>query len=352
MLFFLFQLNVLGQVFKNGEEVYFTDVSESTEKLEIRKARSKVAIWGEFRTKKDTLFFKPRISFVAGIDFDLISINTNETLASFSVKESKAPLSYIKSIFPTGDTLPQNTLKFYIKFSNPMQKGVAHRYIKLRNVTTGSIDNRAFHQMKYELWDDKGKTLTIYLDPSRTKSGLVLNRSLGLPLKLDMQYELLVSSEWKDIYGNNLEGFVRSFSVSSSVHQILDENEIKITSVESGIAIDFGRSINFHQLESEVQVLYNEKIQRGNWNVSSNETYFFLVNEPLKAGDYTFNISSELEDISGNTFRKTFESAHMSRYKKPYSIIKSIVIPKNVNKYESNHYMFNNPNFIAKSRIE
>ncbi|MEO0754423.1 MAG: hypothetical protein AAFY85_06450, partial [Pseudomonadota bacterium] len=76
----------------------------------------------------------------------------------------------VEDIYPTSDVLPANLLRFYVYFSEPMQRSAALEHVTLRSVSTGKAVTGAFFQSRYDLWSTDGRRLTLLLDPGRVKS--------------------------------------------------------------------------------------------------------------------------------------------------------------------------------------
>ncbi len=73
-------------------------------------------------------------------------------------------------IYPTSSELPENLLKFYIHFSQPMSRGQAYRHIKLLKADGKAVDG-AYLEIGEELWDASSTRFTLLLEPGRIKRG-------------------------------------------------------------------------------------------------------------------------------------------------------------------------------------
>ena len=69
----------------------------------------------------------------------------------------------VTQIQPSSSQTPENTLRFYLYFAQPMKPNVAFNYIKLVNAA-GEEDNAAFMKFKQELWSADRKRLTLLMD--------------------------------------------------------------------------------------------------------------------------------------------------------------------------------------------
>jgi hypothetical protein len=83
--------------------------------------------------------------------------------------DQKAPaLTEVTHIFPSWDLLPENLLRFYVCFSNSMQRGRALDEISLFD-SEGHPVTDALYRPPVELWDRTMRHLTVLLDPGRLK---------------------------------------------------------------------------------------------------------------------------------------------------------------------------------------
>ena len=98
----------------------------------------------------------------------------------------------VKQVFPSSDSLPENLLRFYVCFSNPMQRGRSEEQIKLLG-PDGQPAPDTLYRAPVELWDRSMRHLTVLLDPGRLKRGVGPNRELGPPLKAGRKYTLAIA---------------------------------------------------------------------------------------------------------------------------------------------------------------
>jgi hypothetical protein len=109
----------------------------------------------------------------------------------------------VEKVFPSSDALPENLLRFYVYFSNSMQRGRAEAEIALLG-PDGEPASDTLYRVPVELWDRSMKCLTVLLDPGRLKRGVGPNRELGPPLKAGQVYTLAVGAGILDLSGRGL----------------------------------------------------------------------------------------------------------------------------------------------------
>ena len=127
---------------------------------------------GRYALTDDTLAFSPAFGFDPSQDYTArVRTGQNEhALYAFRLPhEVAAAPAAVTEVYPSGETLPENVLRFYIHFSTPMAPHVAFDYIKLRD-SSGNADDAAFMRFKQELWNEDRTRLTVLIDPGRIKT--------------------------------------------------------------------------------------------------------------------------------------------------------------------------------------
>ena len=125
------------------------------------------------------VIFKPMIAFTRGLKYKVYVRNEliDEIADTDLLIQSTAP--EVVAVYPALDTLPENLLKFYIRFSKPMQEGDELQHIHL--IKDGR-DTMSSVFLDLELWNNERTMLTLWLDPGRIKRELQPNKLLGPPL--------------------------------------------------------------------------------------------------------------------------------------------------------------------------
>ena len=103
------------------------------------------------------------------------------------------------AIYPSSDTLPENLLRFYIQFLEPMKAVHNLENIKLLDENGKEIKGAIFNNV-YELWDSRQQQLTLILDPARIKTGLIAHNNLGRALVPNQHFQLVIEKA-ENIHG-------------------------------------------------------------------------------------------------------------------------------------------------------
>jgi hypothetical protein len=188
------------------------------------------SVSGRYQILRDGVRFVPHLPFERGLSyrasFDPLPLGRAELSEVLTLdfllprKHSPVPTD-VKHVFPSIAYLPENLLRFYVCFSNAMQRGHARAEISLLG-PDGKPAPDVLYRAPVELWDRSMKCLTILLDPGRIKRGVGPNRELGPPLKVGQEYTLAIGSGMPDLSGRQLRGaFYKRFRVTEAVRMHL-----------------------------------------------------------------------------------------------------------------------------------
>jgi hypothetical protein len=273
-------------------------------------------ISGDHEILGDGVRFVPHLPFESGIAFRATldlgvlghpGLAEIQTLEFSFRRETRAAETEVKQVLPSDDVLPENLLRLYVLFSNPMQRGRAADNIAIRG-PDGSAAPDVLYRAPVELWDSNMTCLTILLDPGRLKRGVGPNRMLGPPLTVGQRYTLAVGPGMIDMHGRPLrEGFAKSFSVSEAVREAVATEEWTIRPPETGgrqpLELVFPWQLDWAQLWRGITVA-SESGQRisGRIDIDLGETRWrFTPDAPWHKGVHSVRVSPGLEDICGNT---------------------------------------------------
>jgi hypothetical protein len=279
-------------------------------------------ICGRHQVLQSSLRFVPHFPFDSGVrfcaTFDPRPLGRPEltevlTLEFSPPREMRAGLTRVQHVFPSGKQLPENLLRFYVRFSGPMQRGRAEGHVTLLDAD-GRAAPDALYRPPVELWDRSMTCLTILLDPGRLKRGLGPNRALGPPLKAGERYALAVGAGMLDSSGRPLEaGVHKSFQVTEAVRDPIAVEQWNIrlprTNSRRPVELVFPRPLDWALLWRAITIESDsgERIS-GRITIDRNERRWTLTPEtPWTAGLYHVRTVSSLEDVCGNTLIEAFD---------------------------------------------
>jgi hypothetical protein len=260
------------------------------------------------------LLFEPRFSLQDGIRYRarLQWNGLNIQAELYRALEPKLPTTFVEQVYPTGTKLPENLLKFYIHFSNPMAMRNVYQHVHLRD-EGGQELVQPFLEIHEELWDPQGKRLTLLLDPGRIKRGLVPNVENGSILRKGGRYTLVMDAALQDALGQPLvRSFQKEFIAIDSDHRQpqLDEWKIELPKVGSRDPwiIRFGESLEQAIATRGMQLYCNGSEWEGQFSLREQESEsVFLPAKAWGTGEYELRVNSAIEDLAGNSLRKPFE---------------------------------------------
>jgi hypothetical protein len=219
----------------------------------------------------------------------------------------------VTHIFPSCDLLPENLLRFYVCFSNSMQRGRALEEISLLD-SDGRPVADALYRPPVELWDRTMRHLTVLLDPGRLKRWVGPNVALGPPLKVGQEYTLEIGSGMVDLYGRALrKRFRKHFLVRDAVREPISVEHWKIlppvTSTRQPLVLVFTSPLDWALLLHTITIeTADGLLLNGRVAVDQCERQWsFTPKSPWIAGVYHIRVGSSLEDVCGNTMTGAFD---------------------------------------------
>jgi hypothetical protein len=224
-----------------------------------------------------------------------------------------AATTRIVGVYPGGDRIPENLLKWYLEFSAPMSEGEAYRRVRLLDAEGREVP-KAFLVVDEELWNGDRRRLTLLFDPGRLKRGIKSNLDMGAPLVAGHRYVLVIDGEWRDGRGAPLvAGYRRDFVAIPADRSRPDPTRWRVTPPQAGtrgaLTVNFGESLD-HVLASELIAVVDRSGHpvRGTGRVMARETgWRFEPAREWTAATHTLLIAPALEDLAGNNLRGVFD---------------------------------------------
>ena len=123
-------------------------------------------VHGTYHRTEDSVSFTPSFPLLPNQDYEAVNLLTNQS-TSYRWNSPNGNVPAL-SISPSHEILPANHLKFYLRFSEPMQQDSPWEHCKLLDVTTGDVVPRPFRHT--ELWNKSGDRLTVWFSPWAPKN--------------------------------------------------------------------------------------------------------------------------------------------------------------------------------------
>ena len=224
----------------------------------------------------------------------------------------------IRQFFPSSGSVPENLLRCYVVFDQPMTRGAVAEHISLLD-SDGEAVELPFLLLDEELWNSSMTRLTLLLDPGRVKRGLVPNEQEGRAMLAGKEYTLQVKAGWPTAAGGRLaKDFSRQWRVTQADYEQPQPNTWKyeIPSVGSreplvihfDAAIDQGlarRMISIHNAPPEASA--QSRVMGEALLLEDENGWKFVPDQPWRTGEVIVRVDVRLEDPCGNSIRKPFE---------------------------------------------
>lgn len=275
---------------------------------------TRTPVLGKYSMNEDVYTFTPAVPFS---DNQSYSIHGRKKLiAQFNTKPSvmRNTVPEIVAIYPSADTIPENLLKMYLFFSEPMEEvGKSLDYIKVsKNNDTEPLE--VFLELESELWNGDHTRLTLWLDPGRIKTDLIPNKEKGLPIVKGNTYKVKIDRTWRSANGiSQSDDVIKTYYVANRDSIKPSESSWKVETPTLGLRdeliIDFGESLDAVLSKECIEVLdESNKRVAGNYALVKAERYLVVVpTTPWKKGNYTIAINTRLEDLAGNNLNRNFD---------------------------------------------
>lgn len=278
---------------------------------EIIVQGSSVGVLGDWTSNDTHVSFTPFLPFSPGISYGLYY--NAERLDTFQISVAAFTRNVSLSVFPSPDTLPENLLKMYFQFSEPMQEVSSGQFVAVFN-ENGEPLSDFFLSLQPELWNLAGDCLTLWIDPGRVKRELLRNQKMGAPLIQGRKYKLVVSPGWKSKNGGQLVAAVeKEFIVTDRDENSPNPQNWIIKTPMAGtrvpLVVSFKESLDFGLLTDSFDLIDpNGKPLAVSIEPGSSEKSIHLTPaKPWTTGEYILTVSAKLEDLAGNNLYRLFD---------------------------------------------
>lgn len=272
------------------------------------------AIAGAWTLDAEGLHFRPRFPFVPGLRYTArLDLGTDPPLLyGFEVPSPAGPRPRVVAVFPSGDTWPENTLRLYLHFSQPMNARDAGRHVRLFE-DGGAEVALAFVEIEHGLWDPRRTRLTVLFHPGRIKRGVAPGEQLGPPLRAGRGYRLVVDAGLQDDSGAPLgHDFEKRFVAIAADREPPRATGMRVhppRDAEGPLVVDLPEPLDEALLNRLLWVEDGEgRPIDGIPTVGEGETrWTFRPKCAWSAGAYAVRVHPALEDRAGNRFDRVFD---------------------------------------------
>jgi hypothetical protein len=272
------------------------------------------AVAGTHAIDETGLSFQPRLPFVPGLRYTArFALGALRSERTFEVTPAAAfDPPRVLAIHPSGDTLPENTLRLYVQFSRPMTARGAPGHVHLWD-DEGREVPLAFVPIDDGLWDPNQTRLTLLFHPGRVKRGIAPGERMGPPLQAGRDYRLVVDGEITDVTGTAMGApYERRFRAVSGDRASPRLADLRVTAPPSHadpLVVTLPEPLD-HALVQRWMWVEDARgvLVEGRASLSDDETrWTFQPEGPWPAGRYALRLRAALEDRAGNRFDRLFD---------------------------------------------
>lgn len=286
--------------------------------LRVSVGSQSSAVLGDYTVDGDVVRFEPMFAFDPGrryrVTLALDGLRVEEDLALPA--EDLTPVTEVSAIYPTAGVLPENQLKLYVHFSQPMAGGDGLRFVRLLDESGDEVID-PFLPLGDAFWDREMKRYTVFFDPGRVKQGIL--EEMGRPLLKGQRYRLVIDEAWPDARGRPLvRGHEKRFEAGSPDVTVIDPDAWTIEAPRVGTRDPL--RIHFHEPLDHGILMHAIDVEgvRGVSTVGEGETSLsFVPHEAWEAGEHRLRVRTVLEDLAGNRIGAPFEVDVFERIERP-----------------------------------
>ncbi len=225
----------------------------------------------------------------------------------------QASEAQVEQVYPSADYLPENLLRFYIYFSEPMARDDIWDAVVLLDAEGTEIPG-AFIENKFDLWSPDDRRLTVLFDPGRVKTGLVAHNTLGRALQEGETYSLRVEQSAQTRQGCALTtGFDKTFTATAEDFTAPDLSSWQVNRPAAGTTDPL--RIDLQSPADHLSLAYRIRVADAGGNRLSGalqlendeQTWVFTPEHAWSDAAHLIEVDTTLEDIAGNRLTGLFD---------------------------------------------
>lgn len=271
---------------------------------------------GDYRRTGSQLIFAPRFRLSAGVTYRA-RFNTGDDAVSTVTHRVASAIGHnravVNRVFPSTDTLPANSLKFYIHFSQPMREGRAiFERIHLLDEQGHKVHDP---WRRTELWTQDAQRFTLWIHPGRVKRGVNLREDFGPVLETDRKYTLLIEQTVQSQDGQPLqEAYRKEFrTIVDDRTQPLPQTwklSVPAAGTRMPLRLNFGEPLDHALVQRcvSVRARFGQRV-KCHMTLQNDDSVALLTPEVAwQQIEYHVAVDPILEDLAGNTPVRIFDT--------------------------------------------
>ncbi|MEM9387745.1 MAG: hypothetical protein AAGA68_22010 [Pseudomonadota bacterium] len=212
----------------------------------------------------------------------------------------------VAEVYPTADELPQNLLRLYVYFTQPMERSDPAAQVSLRDDQGGVVPG-ALLNTRFGLWSTDGRRLTVLLDPGRVKTGLAAHQRMGAVLAHGRRYALRIERGLRDARGCAMSvAHEKRFTAGRADRRAPNPAEwsLELPAVRTrqALTVALQGPTDHLSLAYRIRVLDADRhaVPGAIMLARHEQVWRFSPAQTWEAGTYTLRVDPTLEDLAGN----------------------------------------------------
>ena len=224
----------------------------------------------------------------------------------------RPPTTVVSAVHPSGDVIPENSLRMYISFSGAMGQQGGLDHITFIDDQGREVPDVVL-PLDTELWNADRTRYTVILDPGRVKKDILPNRRMGRPLHAGEGVTIVVKKDWPDAHGVPLAAeFRHRYRVGPADEHALQTGDWRVAAPPSGtrdpVTVTFPKPLDYGLLQRSLTVSHGSKPLAGDARIGEGENRWqFVPRTEWERGPYVITVLPILEDLAGNRIGRAFE---------------------------------------------
>ncbi len=280
-----------------------------------------IPIIGRTKITNTETRFTPKVPFDWNQAYTAIY---NSTIEHFTI-ELPSDYKHLKviSVYPSSKLVPANILKWYVRFSKPVNEASIYDHLHFITKKGDTLSNATLF-LKNPLISEQGKLLTIWVEPGRQKRELKPNQKLGTVFVPEKEYTLAISKTIKDQSGIPMnKSFQNTFMISEADRTKPNIKKWKLLPPKKNtrfhLEIQTNEILDYGSATHSFSILNNRNSRiEGQWELKNQDSSLvFSPNQSWESGTYKIIINPQLEDTAGNNLERLFDQEiHLKSTKK------------------------------------
>ncbi len=276
------------------------------------------AMAGTWSVAEGSLRFIPSFPLVSGVRYraEYRPASEKPIVSTFELPPPDAtPTTSVVQVFPSGDVLPENQLKFYVEFSAPMSRGGTYEHVQLRE-EGGELVELPFLELDEELWDPAMTRLTLLIDPGRIKRGVKPLEDIGPVFEAGKRYRLTFTRACRDAAGRPLRAeFAKTFRIGEADRMPPDPRRWRVVPPAAGtrepLRVEFDepmdQALALRLIGVSVGAEQGASLAGDATLTEQERAWRFVPARSWRAGAHRLTVATTIEDLAGNNIGKTFD---------------------------------------------